>query len=285
MTLKQSSSPAPTAEGDLQWDTDDNFLAVGNGTTTTVFRPTMPGILWGCTTANNSTDATNDIDFASGFATDSTNVVLMNLASGLTKRLDAAWAVGTNQGGLFSGSIANTTYHCFIIMRPDTGVVDAGFDTSITAANRPVAYTYYRRVWSIVRSGGAILLYTQNGDEGTWNAPISNVSTANPGTSAVTATLTVPLGLVALAKMAVYAGNPGTNGYGLISELSSANTTPSATATNFSFDSSGAFNGATTVTAHTNTSGQVRYRVSASGLSLTVNISTVGWNDTRGRLR
>src|SRR5262245_24479105 len=43
----------------------------------------------GLTLSNNTTDATNDIDIATGQAADSTNAVMMTLASGLTKRLDA----------------------------------------------------------------------------------------------------------------------------------------------------------------------------------------------------
>jgi len=35
--LKQSAAPAPTTEGDLQWDTDDNRIAVGNGGGTSTF--------------------------------------------------------------------------------------------------------------------------------------------------------------------------------------------------------------------------------------------------------
>ncbi len=32
LILKQSSGPTPTAEGDIQWDTDDNLLVIGDGT-------------------------------------------------------------------------------------------------------------------------------------------------------------------------------------------------------------------------------------------------------------
>ncbi|WP_189350067.1 hypothetical protein [Mesorhizobium sp. M1E.F.Ca.ET.045.02.1.1] len=39
LTLKQSAAPAPTAEGDIQWDTDDNVLAVGDGAATQIFVP------------------------------------------------------------------------------------------------------------------------------------------------------------------------------------------------------------------------------------------------------
>jgi len=37
LTLKQSTTPTPTAEGDIQWDTDNNQLAVGDGVGTKVF--------------------------------------------------------------------------------------------------------------------------------------------------------------------------------------------------------------------------------------------------------
>lgn len=39
ITLKQGTSPTPTAEGDIQWDTDDDAIVVGNGSTQKVFRP------------------------------------------------------------------------------------------------------------------------------------------------------------------------------------------------------------------------------------------------------
>jgi len=37
--LKQSANPTPTAEGDIQWDTDDNIIAVGDGAATQLFIP------------------------------------------------------------------------------------------------------------------------------------------------------------------------------------------------------------------------------------------------------
>lgn len=37
ITLKQSASPTPTAEGDIQWDTDDDRIVVGNGAGQTTF--------------------------------------------------------------------------------------------------------------------------------------------------------------------------------------------------------------------------------------------------------
>lgn len=39
ITLKQSASPAPTAEGDIQWDTDDDAIVVGGGSSQKIFYP------------------------------------------------------------------------------------------------------------------------------------------------------------------------------------------------------------------------------------------------------
>src|SRR5262245_6675329 len=84
------------------------------------------GYIHGLTLSNNVSDTANDIDIAIGSAaSDSTTPKLMSLASALTKRVDGSWSVGTNQGGLDTGSIASATYHVFLIQRSDTGVVDA----------------------------------------------------------------------------------------------------------------------------------------------------------------
>lgn len=39
LILPQASAPAPTAEGDMRWDTDDNVLAVGDGAATKTIAP------------------------------------------------------------------------------------------------------------------------------------------------------------------------------------------------------------------------------------------------------
>ena len=49
---------------------------------------------------SNGTDTTNDIDFAAGIARSSDNSLTMSNSSIMTKRKDADWAPGTNQGGM-----------------------------------------------------------------------------------------------------------------------------------------------------------------------------------------
>lgn len=286
MILKQASYPSPTTQGELQYSSLFKYLRAGNGSTTDSYLPgPAPGALYGMGIANG-TDATNDIDFAVGQCADSTNTFYLALASGLTKQLDAAWAVGTNQGGLFSGAIANTTYYPFIIMRPDTGVVDAGFDTSLTAANRPVAYTYYRRVGAAIRSGGAILGFAQNGNRFDLNSPVG-INTVNPGTSAVLQAITVPSGIKVLAHINVglLDSSPNSVRYMLVSNPATTNTAASFTAfTLAAWD--GAANGdfnATAVDVYTDTSARVRYRLSFSDANVNVALISMGWSDTRGQ--
>lgn len=126
------------------------------------------GQIYGLTLLNNGSDPTNDIDIAAGAAVDSTGAVSMLLASSLTKRLDAAWAVGTGQGGLDTGAIANVTYHVYLMRRPDTGVVDSCFSISPVAPTTggaiPSAYTQFRRIGSILRESGTIVPFLQVGD-------------------------------------------------------------------------------------------------------------------------
>jgi len=116
---------------------------------------------------SNGTDATNDIDIAAGACVDSTDAVNMVLAATLTKQIDANWAVGDDAGGFPSGlTLTNDTwYHVFLIRRSDTGVVDAGFDTSITATNLltdATNYDSYRRIGSIRRETAANQLFRQS---------------------------------------------------------------------------------------------------------------------------
>src|SRR3972149_5670492 len=74
---------------------------------------------------SNGTDVTNDIKIAIGAVEDDTENRVLRLTSALTKQLDAAWAVGSAAGGLDIGTIANGTYHVWLIYRSDTAVTDA----------------------------------------------------------------------------------------------------------------------------------------------------------------
>lgn len=247
------------------------------------------GYIFGLTLSNNSTDATNDIDIAAGAASsEDTTPVLMSLASALTKRLDAAWAVGTGNGGLDTGAIGNNTYHVWLIRRSDTGVVDALFSLSATSPTMPTSYDQKRRVGSIIRASGAILLFEQVGDVFYKAAPTVDISATNPGTSAVTYTLPVPIGIEVIARgrhAIIYSTSGAASNGWLLSDLSLPDLTPDFAVQNtvaggFGFNLDRAVD---SFDVRTNTSGQVRGRLQTSTSVWSVSASVTSWVDTRGR--
>lgn len=245
------------------------------------------GHLFGLTLSNNATDATNDIDIAAGSTIDGTSVENMVLGSALTKRLDATWAVGTGNGGLDTGSIANATYHIWLIKRSDTGVVDALFSTSASSPTMPTNYDYKRRIGSIIRSGGAIVAFVQRGD--TFIRDVVSVqNNTSPGTSAVTITLVVPTGIVvdALITVSLESGANNALTHVLVTSLDQTDTTPSSSAYDLRLrdDNASTTSGGSgsDMIRKTNTSGQVRFRQDTA--TTDVYIATRGWMDTRGRL-
>ena len=124
------------------------------------------------TISNNTTDANNDIDFSAGNAPldDGSGQVL--LSSTLVKRLDASWVAGTNQGGLFSGTKANSTkYYLFAITNGT--INDAGFDISPTGANIPSGYKGSYRGMVKTDSSGNILAFKQTKNKFLLTSPIT----------------------------------------------------------------------------------------------------------------
>ncbi len=69
--------------------------------------PFSKGHLFGLELSNNSIDPTNDIDISEGECRDIANAADIVLASPLTKRLDASWVVGSDNGGLDRGAVTD----------------------------------------------------------------------------------------------------------------------------------------------------------------------------------
>lgn len=274
-TVASMASAGSVASIDGQtgaFTTDDSLSSASN-----VLRAQFKGHINGLTLSNNATDATNDIDIAAGEAAD-TDGILMVLSSALTKRLDAAWAVGTGNGGLDTGSIADTTYHVFLIQRSDTGVVDALFSTSPSSPTMPTNYDRKRRIGAILRESAAIVAFRQNGDVFKRNTQV----VVRNSTSVVTDTLLdmkVPTG-VKVAPLLIADCQLSTAGQliQLLSDgdLSAANESCNRVAgTEYSVN---------VITGHwiTNTSGQLRFSlVNGSGTPSSARIQTQGWIDGR----
>lgn len=161
--------------------------------------------------SNSAGDVVNDIDISAGSCADGGTTAasrkLMILASSITKQLDAAWAVGTNAGGLDTGSIGNSDYYIWLIMRSDTGVVDALYSLSSTAPTMPSNYDFKRLIGWIKRVAAAIVLFTAyelsgGGIEVAWTTPTLDISLSNTlTTSRRTDAVKVPLNFSTTARM------------------------------------------------------------------------------------
>lgn len=239
----------------------------------------LSGLLNGLTTSNNVSDATNDIDIAAGTAaSDAATPTLITLASALTKRLDAVWAVGTGNGGLDTGSIANGTYHIWLIQRSDTGVVDALFSASATSPTMPTSYDRKRRIGSIIRASAAILPFTQIGNRYLLATPVT-IRSSTGGSGNILLTCTAPVGIrtrpILSSTIGMSAASAGGNQIG-DGDLASPN---------IAFQSANGSQFDTTIVecVYTNTSAQVRFLASASSGTFSSNtMISLGWWDDRG---
>jgi hypothetical protein len=238
--------------------------------------------------SNSAGDPTNDIDVSAGAAWGIDYNYVVHFASAKTKRLDAAWAAGSGNGGLDTGSIANDTYHVFVIANDNLSNYDVLFSTSPTSPTMPANYVVKRRVGSFMRSGGAIVAFKSYGQGRTRtyyrNVPVEDRNTTNPGTSSLFTTLSIPTdvqfeAIVSISLRESTAG-AGTVTYLLATSPDQTDTTPSSSVYNLlKIGNAGADACSSMFRIFTNTSAQIRTRVNRSGGDQIHTISTVGWVD------
>jgi hypothetical protein len=242
-----------------------------------------PGVFGDNLLLSQGVDTDHDINVGVGACGDSTGVYMMRLFAALIKQIDSAFSEGTNAGGMFTGAVAATTwYHVHLIRRDSDGHIDAGFDTSPVAANRPVGYTAYCRIGAVFTDGSTnIIAFFQIGDTFLYKAAIFDVNGVSVGTSAVPLTLATPLGVIVapiIAPAIVKAGETPTATWA----------SPSYTDFSTLYNQTAIVAGLVTLpkmfgnNIFTDTSSQVCAR-SSSASSLAYNF-TYGWIDPRGKV-
>jgi len=231
------------------------------------------GYISGLETENDAGDTAHDIKFNIGTCRDAVDSLDISLGTALVKQLDAVWTAGTGVGGLSSAvspAIANTTYHMFVISKPD-GTVDAGFDTSVTAVNLladATGYTKYRRVTSMDTDASANWIqYFQLGDMFTFKTKVLDVNTTTMTTANRTLyTMSTPAGIKVDAYVRVLY-NTASLAYFLVTSPDETDEAPSATlaplATDFDDATQASFS---TIFISTNTSSQIGVRSSLAGV-------------------
>lgn len=285
-----------TGDGDVSLGSNAVLEELPEWSGTTVSQNTQDTVdlvlhnhLSGLEISNSTDDSDHDIIIAAGVCADSTNTWLMEVPASTVKQIDATYVAGGNVGGLATALTlaASTEYHVFVIRRTSDAHIDVYFDTSLTAANIPSGYDYYRRIGSVFTDASSnILGFDQWEDEFLLDDPTLDVDTTNPGASAVTATLSVPTGVEvrAIFNYFYYAPNAAKMIY--FSALTQNDEAPSGTAAPLGDDYTDA--GTAEYRAgrreiRTNTSGQIRYRQSDTNASTIVRIATLGWIDRRGK--
>lgn len=242
---------------------------------------------YGLVPSNNGTDADHDLDFTVGRAWNAAGSAAVDVAA-LTKQLDAAFAAGDDAGALGDGVSLPTsgTIHLFAIKNDSTGAGDILADTSVTGANVPSGWTVIARVGSWLTDGSDNLIaYTCRQMPGgalrmkTADAT-SDYSAANPGTSAVTVTLTVVTGIRVepICTLALQTGT--TTAYILYTDGDETPGTPSGTNHDMV-----AASDAEKLTCFkrllTNTSAQIKFKLDASAGDVVGRVLTFGWIDYR----
>lgn len=262
---------------------DALFTAVSKAAARAAVDAPLKGHLFGLTLSNSASDSDHDLDIAAGeAASDSSSPVLMSLASTTVKRMDAAFAEGTGNGGMVSGESLPTsgTIHVWLIAKDD-GTTDVCANNNASSGLNPTlppGFTHKRRIASLRTDASAnILSFRQTGNQFDL---IDNIIDANsvafPNTSEFLVALSVPNGLTVSAMFNVHAAGGVNVSLGppwVALGSKNVDTQVNGTASQRSF-----------LSIPTNATGQIKMRGSLTGSGVAYSISTWGWIDTRGRL-
>lgn len=145
-----------------------------------------PGYVFGLVATTNSGTPNTNIDVATGAASSSASpYYLLQITSSITKNTNSAWAVGSGNGSLDTGSIANSTYYGYVIQRSDTGVVDV--ITSLSSSSPTMPTNYDRRstaLFTFTRTAGVnsapIMINSTGIQLGVAQNPVSGTSLIFP---------------------------------------------------------------------------------------------------------
>jgi len=264
-----------------------DLSGISAGTTRTLIPPDvsitlsdasmLQGYLYGATLSYSSGTV---LGIAAGRARDSTNVDNLVLPSAYTKNITANWAVGSGNGSLDAGTVTNGSYHVFLIMRPDTRVVDLLTSLSATAPTLPANYTLFRRIGSIIRSGGSLSPFVQDGDTFSWQSSVQDYSSGSLRSKSALS-ITVPTGIRVRALFNSSISFSSTGGFITAHYYDGANT---GIEVDHSYTSPPSANCVIPISQFTNTSAQIQFAVTGgSGGGFGMSFSTLGYIDSRGR--
>jgi len=233
------------------------------------------------------------ITVTEGTARDSTNAYNITATTSITKNIINAagnafvtWTVGNGGGGTAVISAAALWLHVFVIYNPVSDLTDIFLDTELNGSNRPITYTYVRRIGSIwiedIGSGRfGIKKFRQYGDKFSWEA--QNLSYSKVGSFAgnvlYDATMLSPVGVNADVYGAVKYNQSGT-----VTTLRMGNLNPPD---EFLINSLGTPGSGSWQNSYfqlmTDTSSRLRLKEDGGGTGSSVVVYTSGYYDYRGK--
>ncbi|MDN5006503.1 hypothetical protein ACFQZO_37455, partial [Bradyrhizobium sp. GCM10027634] len=167
----------------------------------------------------------------------------------------------------------------------DTGVVDLLFSLNgTTPPTLPTNYTLYRRIGSGRTNGsGQWVSFTQFGDDFLWLNPTADIATTTLSNGPTTYGLTVPTGVKVFAQISGFVSNASGGTGVLVTSPDQTNSGPSgATGVMTAFTQVNNVGIAFVHTVRTNVFAQIVAYASAT--NTTLNVSTRGWTDLRGKI-
>jgi hypothetical protein len=220
------------------------------------------------------------------------NDALIQVTARTKNIIDAAgtafveWSAGDAAGGVFSGVTIGTQWlHVFAINDPANNLHDIGLDSSVIAANRPAAYTKYRRVGSIyIESLGGgkygIKKFIQRGDRFMWEAYNADYDGTINGGTVYEIALSVPPDVSVVGRIAVSYYNATA---GRFLNLSTGLVSGNPREVLMNSNASTLMGEVVAMELVTNTSRQIKALETGDDTTSHVTVHTAGWIDYRGR--
>ena len=245
----------------------------------------LQGYIAGLTLSTAGSSATFSV--SSGVAVDSSAADSISLASSMSKTT-SAWASGSGNGGLDTGSIAASTwYHAYLIKNVITQAVDVLVSLSASSPTLPSGYTLFRRIGSMKTDGSNHwTAFVQVGNKFYWSTvPAIDVNTTTLGLTATTFTLTnIPTGVSVEAILNTEIGNAAGGAsiyiYSPLVNDQAASSGAAPISQMICTNNSAGFVANSNIRIMTNTSAQIK--AVGDTASTIFRVAVTGWTDTRG---
>ena len=174
--------------------------------------PEAPYAPYGLGIERDSGDTDHDIKVKAGAVKSddySTDIVL---STDIIKRMDSAWAAGSNAGGHDGTTLpADGIYYIWLIKNSSTGAVDVLGSTSATSPSMPSGFDVKRRLggW-LCDSSNNLILGEQHGAYFYFHEPITDLNDTSTATDTTqTVTLSVPPEATAIVRVELNSNGGG----------------------------------------------------------------------------